>query len=296
MSSPLSRFNKLKDFSSVAGPLGITHMLTLSQTTAALNLRIARFPHGPTLSFKVQRYCHSPAVRATQRRPFDSPAAYLTPPLVILNNFGSEASAHHVKLMKITFQNLFPPLNVHTVKLGDCRRAILFHFSKDKEEVEVRHYAVRAFPVGLNKGIKRLVQTKVPNLSKLEDISEYVQGVGVGAASDSELEDESSHVILPDKFSGRGNMKSQMSAIKLAELGPRMTLKLMKVERGFFEGDVMYHDYIQKPLEEQLALKKKAEEGKNLKKRRREEQEANVARKKGALEQKKQERKERYVQ
>lgn len=33
------------------------------------------------------------------------------------------------------------------------------------------------------------------------------------------------------------------SAIKLVELGPRLTLELFKVERGFHEGDVLYHKY-----------------------------------------------------
>ena len=125
--------------------------------------------------------------------------------------------------------------------------------------------------------------------------SEFVLGPalqaygGAGAASDSEMDDETSHVILPERFRGRGNLKSQKSAIRLAELGPRVTYKLMKVERGFLEGDVIYHDYIKKAPEEVRALEAKAKAGRELKKRRREEQEGNVARK----EQKIQEAKER---
>lgn len=102
---------------------------------------------------------------------------------------------------------------------------------------------------------------------------------GAGAASDSEVEDEASHVILPDRFRGRGNLKSQKSAIRLAELGPRLRLRLMKVQRGFMEGDVIYHDYIKKTPEEVRALEAKAKAERELKKRRREEQEGNVARK-----------------
>jgi len=56
-------------------------------------------------------------------------------------------------------------------------------------------------------------------------------------------------------------------------------MKLMKVERGFMEGDVIYHDYIKKAPEEVRALEAKAKAGRELKKRRREEQEGNVARK-----------------
>jgi ribosome biogenesis protein SSF1/2 len=82
----------------------------------------------------------------------------------------------------------------------------------EEEDVEVRHYAVRANPTGVNRSIKRVVQAKIPNLSKVDDIADYVVGTGGGmggAMSDSEGEDESSQVILPQKFVGKGNAKSQ---------------------------------------------------------------------------------------
>lgn len=271
------RSSKMKDYTAVAGQLGLTHILTLSQNSKSLSLRLARFPQGPTLSFKVERYCLQAHVKATQRRPFESPTAYLTPPLVVLNNFNDSLGAH-VKLMKITFQHMLPPLNVATVKLMDCRRIVLFNYDKATGNVEMRHYAIRAAPMGINRSIRRLVQTNVPNLGSMEDISEYVLGSNAGA-SDSEMEDETSHVVLPEKYRGRGNMKSQKSAIKLSELGPRLTLKLKKVERGFMEGDVIYHEYIQRTPEEVKALETRVKAAKELKRRRREEQELNVARK-----------------
>jgi hypothetical protein len=45
----------------------------------------------------------------------------------------------------------------------------------------------------------RAVQANIPNLSKVDDIADYVMGnVGAGGAvSDSEGEDEASQVILP---------------------------------------------------------------------------------------------------
>lgn len=278
------RTSKMKDYTAVAGQLGLTHILAFSQNSESLSLRLARFPQGPTLSFKVERYCLQAHVKATQKRPFESTAAYLTPPLVVLNNF-NDAYGAHVKLMKITFQHMLPALNVATVKLMDCRRIVLFNYDKATGNVEVRHYAIRAAPLGLSRSVRRLVQTKVPDLSKMEDISEYVLGSAAmagGAASDSEMEDEGSHVVLPDKYRGRGNLKAQRSAIKLSELGPRMTLKLKKVERGFLEGDVIYHEYIHRTPEEVRALETKVKAAKELKKRRREEQERNVARKKQA--------------
>jgi hypothetical protein len=96
--------------------------------------------------------------------------------------------------------------------------------------------------------VQQVVQAKVPNLHNLGDISEYVQGgYGLsGAASDSEMEDEDSKVELPDRYSGRGNSKAQTSSIRLQELGPRISMTLMKVERGLAGGDVLYHSYLSK--------------------------------------------------
>lgn len=56
---------------------------------------------------------------------------------------------------------------------------------------------------------QQVVQAKVPDLHRLEDISEYVEGGMGGGASDSEVEDEESRITLPDKYLGRGNVKSQ---------------------------------------------------------------------------------------
>ena len=57
---------------------------------------------------------------------------------------------------------------------------------------------------------------------------------------------------------GRGNAKAQQSAMKLSELGPRMTLEIFKVEQGVNEGDVLYHKYVHKTKEEAQSLKNKA--------------------------------------
>lgn len=46
--------NTLKDFVHVGAPLGITHFIFFTSTEASTNLKIARIPRGPTLSFKVR--------------------------------------------------------------------------------------------------------------------------------------------------------------------------------------------------------------------------------------------------
>mmetsp|Transcript_24541 Transcript_24541/g.53509 ORF Transcript_24541/g.53509 Transcript_24541/m.53509 type:complete len:431 (+) Transcript_24541:135-1427(+) len=289
----------------LTGAMGVTHLMAISQNGSRLNLRLARTPAGPTLTFKLKQFSLIKQVRSVQRRPFDSPAAYNHPPIVVTNNFGDATAAPHVKLMRITFQNMFPAVNVATVKLADCRRVVLFNFmrrdfgdqprikedadAEEDEEVEIRHYAIKATPVGVNRKVRRLIQAKIPNLSKLDDVADYISGQTAagspaapatsGAMSDSEPEDETSHVVLAQKYTGRGNASAQKSALKLVELGPRLRLKLAKVERGLASGDVMYHAYIKKSLSEVKKQRAKIEKEAMDKKRRREEQEANVERK-----------------
>lgn len=99
-----------------------------------------------------------------------------------------------MKLMRITFQHMFPTINTKTVKLSDCRRVVLYHYHKDEGTVEMRHYAIKAQPVGVSSAVKRILQSRIPNLGDLEDVSQFLEGAGGGAASDSEAEDEISRV------------------------------------------------------------------------------------------------------
>ncbi len=99
-----------------------------------------------------------------------------------------------------------------------------------------------------------------------------------GYGSESEAEDQAAKVELPDEY-GKGNHASQQSAVKLHEVGPRMTLQLVKVEEGLCDGDVMFHEYVKKTPEEVAVLRALKEQREALRKQRRAEQEANVKRK-----------------
>lgn len=286
-------YNKLKDYTNVAGALGVSHILNITQThNNNVILKVAKNSAGPTLHFKVINYSLCRHIKAMQKRPYDSTKAFSTPPLVVLNNFGNN-DANHVKVMRAMFQNVLPSIDVKTVQLSECRRVSLFHYKKDSDVVEWRHYAVRAAPVGLNRGVKKILQGKIPNLGKLEDVSEFMDGAGLGAVSDSEAEDESSHVILADRFVGKGNSRMQQSAMKLVELGPRLTLEIFKVENGFGEGDVLFHKYLHKSKAEADAIKTKFDSKLRLKTERRQEQEENVKRKRENEEEKRREKSER---
>jgi len=60
------------------------------------------------------------------------------------------------------------------VKLSNIRRCVLLNYNVTSKLIDFRHYAIKAVPVGLSKGVKKLVQSKVPNLGRFEDISDFI--------------------------------------------------------------------------------------------------------------------------
>ncbi|EEH52427.1 uncharacterized protein MICPUCDRAFT_5698, partial [Micromonas pusilla CCMP1545] len=238
-----SKGNKLKDFVQVSGVLGVSHFLMLSATEASKYVKVCKTPRGPTLSFRVHQYTLAREVLASQRNPRAPKNAFLSPPLVVLNNFGD---APHQKLATITFQNLFPAINVRKVKLSTCQRAVLIDYDKTTGRTfPFRHYGVSAAPTGTNKAIRKLLTTRrVPNMGDLADVSELLTSKGYGSDhSDSEGEDAvNARVDLTQDYN-RVAREGTRSRIILQEIGPRMELELVKVEEGMCEGRVLYHAY-----------------------------------------------------
>ncbi|XP_060095915.1 suppressor of SWI4 1 homolog [Heteronotia binoei] len=269
--------NTLKDFVSVAGPLGITHFLVFTKTPTTINLKLFRLPGGPSLTFRVTQYSLIKDVVSSLKRHRMHEQQFTHHPLLILNNFGLQGM--HIKVMASMFQNMFPSINVHKVNLNAIKRCVLISYDPDSQTLEFRHYSLKVVPVGMSKGLKKFLQEKFPNMSRLQDISELL--VKDIALSESEAEQDGSHNIteLPQAYAGRGNMKSEQSAVRLTEIGPRMMLQLIKVEEGLGQGNVLYHSFIHKTEQEiQEALVRK-EEKLQLKAERRHKQEADVARK-----------------
>jgi ribosome biogenesis protein SSF1/2 len=275
-------------------PMGISHILAFSQNEERLSLRIAKTPQGPTLTFRVHQFSLSKHIQKLQRRPVNIAALTENSPIVVTNNFGDANAPPQIKLMRITFQNMFPAINVASVRLKQCRRVVLFHLIEDEDgqqRVEVRHYAIKATPVGVDRKVRRLVQAKIPNLNKVQDIADYIAGTAtaqtsVDGASDSEPEDGNAVVELAQNYAGRGNKGQSKSALKLVELGPRLSLELVKVEQELAGGNVMFHAHVKKSPEEAKEIQQKVEKRDNLKKSRRDLQEHNVERKRKAKEEK----------
>ncbi|KAI6674624.1 hypothetical protein NL676_002530 [Syzygium grande] len=231
--------NNLKDFLNVAGPMGVTHFLMLSKTETAPYLRVARTPQGPTLTFKIKEYALAADVAQSQLRPRSPKDLFKNPPLIVLSGFGT--GEQHLKLTTIMFQNIFPAIDINTVKLASCQRIVLLNYNKETKLVDFRHYSIRLQPVGVSRRIRKFVQNhQVPDLRNLQDVSDFVTKVGYG--SESEADDEAATVTLTSDL-GRVNRSSSKSAVKLQEIGPRMTLQLVKVEEGLCSGGVIFNEY-----------------------------------------------------
>lgn len=269
----------------------MSHMLCFSTTEMGTYLRLGKLPRGPTMHFRVDQYCLCKDVAASQRRPHSPGTEFLSPPLVVLNNMQSED--RHVKLTDIMVQNLFPAIDVDTAKLAQCRRVVLFRRDPETGDFDVRHYVVHIKVAGLTRGVRKIVRKKaLPNLSKYQDISEYV--TGGGGMSDSEPEDaEDSKVDIQagqraiEGIRGpRRSKEEEAAAVKLVEIGPRLRLQLLKIEEGFCEGEVLYHHHVSKSPEEIAKLREEMNRRKADKDARKRLQRENVEKKKHAEERK----------
>ncbi|EGD73585.1 hypothetical protein PTSG_05295 [Salpingoeca rosetta] len=272
------RNNVLKDYVSVAGMLGITHFMLFSRTETGLNLRMARVPRGPTLTFRVMRYSLIKDVVTSQPKSKGVPVFFDKPPLLVLNNFNKPRK--EIRLMAKLLQNMFPAIKVEKVALSALRRVALFYFNEETEEIELRHYEISVKPVGLSRGIKAVLRTKALDLSQYDDISSFVLEHADGYESDAEAAMGTSKVVLPQTVKGAGNKASQKSAIKLVEIGPRLNLKLIKIEEGLCEGKVLHHSIVHKTPAEEKEIERRRQKRMTEKARRRQQQERNVERKK----------------
>ncbi|KAK3060844.1 hypothetical protein LTS18_007567, partial [Coniosporium uncinatum] len=305
------RSNKLRDYTTMAGPLGVTHLILFSRSTSGnTNMRIAITPRGPTLHFRVDNYSLCKDIMKILRHPKSGgQIEFLTAPLLVMNNFTTATAdssktaipKHLESLITTVFQLLFPPISPQTTPLTSIRRVLLLNREPSKSEgsytLSLRHYAIGTKVAGLPKSIRRLNAAEklmkkssataakdrkrgLPNLGKLEDVADYLldpSGAGYTSASETEQETDAEEVevlahntrkVLNRKEKQRAQEARaaaadtngtahtsrhdnvEKRAVKLTELGPRMKLRLTKVEEGVCTGKVLWHEFVHKTDEE----------------------------------------------
>lgn len=182
--------------------------------------------------------------------------------------------------------------------------------------ISLRHYAITTKITGVPKAIRRLYAAEkiigskeskkraLPNLGGLQDVADYMldpSAAGYTSASDTEADtdaeveisapvrqkvlsrrekeklkagDETSHARA------RGSKpRVEKRAVKLVELGPRMKLRLTKVEEDVCGGKIMWHEYITKSKAEVQNMEKKWAQRTKEKEERRRIQKENVEKK-----------------
>ncbi|CAI4227582.1 unnamed protein product [Auanema sp. JU1783] len=269
MKLKINKDNNIKDFIVTGAVLGVTNMMVLTMSDNGLQLRMMRFPQGPTLCYKVKQYSIARHIVSSQKRPVSSDSFYKRLPLVVMNGFAGQEK--HLNLVQTFIQNMFPSLNVDTINLKTVKRCLMVNYNKEDDTVDIRHYAIRVVASGLTKSTKKIIKAEklatkaVPDLSRYKDISDFF--LNPGQLSDSEFEGEQQEVELPQEISpATGCGVGQATNVRLMELGPRLKLELVKIEEGIDEGEVLYHKYVEKTPAEVMELRKKAPLVKKLKK------------------------------
>jgi ribosome biogenesis protein SSF1/2 len=182
--------------------------------------------------------------------------------------------------------------------------------------VNVRHYAITTKVTGLPKALRRLYAAEkligskekknkgLPNLGGLNDVADYMldpSAAGYTSASETEVETDAeievaasmSRKILSRKdrervkvgdngrkAMSRGNgPKVEKRAVKLVELGPRMKLRLTKVEEDICGGKVLWHEFIHKSKDELAKMEEVWTQRNKEKEERRKIQKENIERK-----------------
>ncbi|KAF1828929.1 Brix-domain-containing protein [Decorospora gaudefroyi] len=331
------RANKLKDYTTMCGPLGVSHLLLFSRSESGnTNLRLARTPRGPTLHFRVENYSLCKDIMKSMKHPRAGANDYLVAPLLVMNNFitsdtqrealGDAAPPKHLeKLVTDMFQGIFPPIQPHTTPLHTIKRVLLLNREPPSEKdgsmtISLRHYAITTKITGIPKAIRRLYAAEklinsrdqkkkhsLPNLNKAQDIADYMldpSAAGYTSASDTEADtDAEVEVAAPvrqkvlsrrdkerlkagDETStarARGEKpRVEKRAVKLVELGPRMKLRLTKVEEDICGGKILWHEFITKSKAEVQDLEKKWAQRNKEKEERRRVQRENVEKKRKA--------------
>lgn len=280
----------LKDFLSIAGTFSVSHLQLFTAPSHGTSLRMMRFSNGPTLTFRVESFTLREEILASQKRPIQVPdEAYTVAPIVLLNNFALPSNPGHVPLLEATFRSLFPTVNIQLMKSTEIHRAVLFHYDPETNTVEARHYYIHAKAVGLSKTVKKLMEGRLPTkLGTLDHVDNVLDREGAWSDTDGEGEE----VPLARPF----RVHKEQCRLKLVEIGPRLTLRLVKVENGFASGEVLYHDHITKSPKEIAINASKVRQKKAEKAKRKAVQDENVKRKRDRATEKIEKKKQRRIE
>ncbi|KAK7077906.1 hypothetical protein SK128_022087 [Halocaridina rubra] len=274
-----TKHNAIRDFVAVSAQLDTTHLMLFTQTSVGIYMKLCRLPHGPTITFRILNYSRTRDVASKSKRQYTHGNQYLFSPCIMTNLQPNEGDLE-LQVTARMFLDMFPTITPKKASPNKIKRCCLLHYDEDKKQFDLRHYAIRIVPVEVCRGLKKLMGSKVPNLSKFKDVSDLITKSGM--LSDSEAEDDpNARVTVPHLGKNKKKIGVPLkSSIRLHELGPRLTLEIYKIENGLLDGQVLYHSFIEKTDEEKIQLLQARRAKKKLRLKRKQEQEENIAEKK----------------
>lgn len=300
--------NSIKDFLSIVDVYGLSHMIMLTNTEKNSYMRLAKMPRGPTLTFRVENYSLAADIFEMKSEQFKEKPHKYSPkpltksfnhvPLVIMNGFNSpkitEDYSEAVKITGMLLQSFFPPINLNEIQLKKCKRVVLFNLAFEEGEkglvpiIEFRHYDIDIEKYSSKKTISNILNLKKTDLSKFDNIADYILKQS-GFTSGSDMDDPNlglCDVIGDQEMNSEIKQKeneNEKIKVKLHEIGPRINLKIHKVEEGFLKGNVTFHSLLQKSKKEIKEMMEKIKEKRRVKKERKKVQEENINKKRDEM-------------
>ena len=295
-----SKKNNIKDFLSLVDIYGLSHMMMFTNTEKHSYLHFAKMPKGPTVTFIIDKYILSSDIFSNvEKDQIPLTKSYGHIPLLIMNGFNNtkipEEYNDSIKIVAMMFQSFFPPVNLGEVQIKKFKRVVLINLmlnkdvytGKIKPEIEFRHYDIELQKYSVKKTISNLINNlgKTKDLSNFNNISDYILKHS-GYSSCSDNAEEAKCEILDEQN------KSDKTSIKLKEIGPRMNLKIFKIQEGFFKGNVVYHSLIKKSKKEIYEIMTEKKNKEKEKKERQKIQDENIIKKQELIKMKQKEQQE----
>eukprot|EP00340_Litonotus_pictus_P006013 CAMPEP_0170535918 /NCGR_PEP_ID=MMETSP0209-20121228/101862_1 /TAXON_ID=665100 ORGANISM="Litonotus pictus, Strain P1" /NCGR_SAMPLE_ID=MMETSP0209 /ASSEMBLY_ACC=CAM_ASM_000301 /LENGTH=438 /DNA_ID=CAMNT_0010837231 /DNA_START=6 /DNA_END=1323 /DNA_ORIENTATION=- len=193
---------------------------------------------------------------------------------ILVNMKEVEAESRPLNSM---FQSVFPPLNFAELEEKQVKKCILVNMKvsgSGEPSFELRHYHIDVEKMASKKTISNVINMNKTDFSGYSNIAEYILKQ-TGYTDNSDNEESNVNLSLNEK----GTTKENVHKVNLVEIGPRLDVKLHKIEEGFFKGNVAFHKLIKKSRKEILESAKDIKLKKAEKRKRREEQKENIKKK-----------------
>ena len=252
-----SKRNSAQDYVQVAGSLGASHLLRVSNNEKNVgHIHLSKMPAGPCFDFRIEQF----SLIADLRTQLESGGVALSredekyAPVAILNGFKG-ASDEFAQLLAEALKGLLPSIDLAKINTKTCKRVIVFSFDCDSRVLSIRHYrinlsrkSVAELPSAPSASCGVILNarksSRIPNLGNLVSISELV------TPRKQAIEDEKTAIEIVTSKSTR------RTALLLTEVGPRIDATLSRVISGVEEGTILFSNFAPETVGSTIVKKK----------------------------------------